>query len=167
MMYFFDFMKALVLMGLPFFAFTYTIHWWALRKGHIAPFSQAEEIEQELDKDGDNKTGWLMENWVTFGGGYYGAMAFFTYLFLELGQLYEAIIKLARINFTIEALIKFLISEFTDAILNMVHAFIWFSYWPDVFDMAFQPSWLAVTYGAYLLAIKITGDNSQSGLKSA
>ncbi|MCK0068085.1 hypothetical protein [Kordiimonas laminariae] len=149
-----DIFKAALLIGVPLFAFTYAIHWWALKKGHITPFNHHSEVEQELEENGDSKPGWLMENWVTFGGGFYGTMAFFTYLFIELGQLYEVVGKLLSNGFSIEYLIKLAVEEFVDAILNLVNAFIWFNYWPDVFDMEFPLGWLLVAYGAYWLAVQ-------------
>ena len=150
----FDLLKAALLIGVPLFAFTYALHWWALRKGYITPFSHHTDIEKELDENGDEKSGWLMENWVTFGGGFYGTMAFFTYLFLELGQLYQMVGTLLENEFSINFFISLAVEEFADAILNLVNAFIWFNYWPKVFDMIFPLGWLAIAYGAYWLAVQ-------------
>lgn len=96
--------------------------------------------------------------WLFFGGGFYGLMAFGTYLYIEVGEI--ATFLLSLIDFTwvqfwsqlsIDLVIKFIINS----VMNLVDAFVWFRYWPQVISMQNGWVWLIVAHVGYILAAQI------------
>ncbi len=174
-----DALRASITLGLPVFAFTYLLHLWALNKGHLSPYSHHDEIEEQLDAQSEDEfnqvlngdlssvingadltndekpKGFIMENWLQFGGGFYGTIAFFTYAYIEILEIIEDVGKVMNMNFRIDAIIQVGISFIIDSIMNFFKALGWFLYWPNTVNPGNQFLWLAVIYAAYAIAAKL------------
>jgi hypothetical protein len=109
------------------------------------------------------KGGDLMFNKLLFfGGGFYGTMALFTYLIIEVLEILAflgKIVDLANWHFTFD--IQFLVALFVNSIMNIVAAFIWFQTLPGYVDVNNGFIWIAAIYIGYLGGIhftKVKGD---------
>lgn len=131
------------------------------RAKNDAQSDMSESTEQSLEKaqpSGQFNIGErAMDKWLFFGGGFYGTMAFATFLAIEFGQIVGFFGKLLDLTLSqvfskigIDLLVKF----FIDAIMNMVDAFIWFIYWPKHIDMQNGWVWLIASYIAFTLAAR-------------
>lgn len=98
-----------------------------------------------------------MDKWLFFGGGFYGTMAFATFLAIEFGQIVGFFGKLFDLTWSqvfSKIGINLLVDFFIEAIMNMVDAFIWFIYWPKHIDMQNGWVWLIASYIAFTLAAR-------------
>lgn len=100
-----------------------------------------------------------MDKWLFFGGGFYGTMAFATFIAIEFGQIVGFFGKLFDLTWS-QVLsgigINLLVNFFVESILNMVDAFIWFIYWPKHIDMLNGWIWLIAVYIAFTLAARMS-----------
>jgi len=99
-----------------------------------------------------------------FGGGFYGTMALFTYLIIEIAEILRflgKIIDVTHWHFTFS--IQFLIDLLINSIMNIVAAFIWFQTLPKYVDVNSGFIWLAAAYLGYLGGVhftKLKGDEA-------
>lgn len=114
--------------------------------------SMADETEQTNKFDIREHA---MEKWLFFGGGFYGTMAFATFLAIEFGQIVDFFGKLFGLSWSqvfSSIGIDLLVNLFVEAIMNMVAAFTWFLYWPKQITMQNGWIWLIAAYIAFTLA---------------
>jgi hypothetical protein len=127
------------------------------------------EIEQAQQENTSffhkRKGGDLMFNKLLFfGGGFYGTMALFTYLIIEVIEIltfFGKIIDVTNWHFTFS--IQFLVDLFINSIMNIVAAFIWFQTLPKYVDVNNGFVWIAAAYLGYLGGVhftKLKGDKA-------
>jgi hypothetical protein len=115
-----------------------------------------------LDFDGDfnakgeqgEKLDPVLEKWFSFGGGFYGLVALYTWLVIEWNEVWNFLTDLPGIVFSFDlgSLISLVISFFIESLMNFITAIAWPMYWMSV---AGNPwIWIAVAYGGYWLGIK-------------
>lgn len=92
-----------------------------------------------------------------FGGGFYGTMALFTYMIIEVVEIlsfFGKIIDVTHWHFTFS--IQFLIDLFINSIMNIVAAFVWFQTLPKYIDVNNGFIWIAAAYLGYLGGVHFT-----------
>lgn len=92
-----------------------------------------------------------------FGGGFYGTMALFTYMIIEVDEIlafFGKIIDVTHWQFTFS--IQFLVDLFVNSIMNIVAAFIWFQTLPKYVDVNNGFIWIAAAYLGYLGGVHFT-----------
>jgi len=105
-----------------------------------------------------------------FGGGFYGTMALFTYLIIEVAEIltfFGKIIDVTHWHFTFS--LQFLIDLLINSIMNIVAAFIWFQTLPDYVDVNNGFIWIGAAYLGYLGGVhftKLRGDEAWQFLAS-
>jgi hypothetical protein len=129
---------------------------------------QAQQEHQQQENTSffhKRKGGDLMFNKLLFfGGGFYGTMALFTYLIIEVIEIltfFGKIIDVTNWHFTFS--IQFLVDLFINSIMNIVAAFIWFQTLPDYVDVNNGFVWIAAAYLGYLGGVhftKLKGDEA-------
>ena len=120
------------------------------------------EIEQEQQQNQaffhKRKGGDLLYNKLLFfGGGFYGTMALFTYLIIEVVEIltfFGKIIDVTHWHFSFS--IHFLIDLLINSIMNIVAAFLWFRTLPDFVDVNNGFVWIAAAYLGYLGGVHFT-----------
>jgi hypothetical protein len=99
-----------------------------------------------------------------FGGGFYGTMALFTYLIIEVLEIlsfFGKMVDLTNWHFTFS--IQFLVDLFVNSIMNIVAAFIWFKTLPEYVDVNNGFVWIGAAYLGYLGGVhftKLKGDEA-------
>jgi uncharacterized membrane protein YqjE len=107
-------------------------------------------VEQELQPE-KRKSDPLHSKWMEFGGGFYGVVAFFTYLLIELAEVRDFIANfsdLFRGN-----LVSMIVHFFIESIKNFITAIIWPAYWLRRIHSE-QWLWVIGAYGGYWLGAK-------------
>lgn len=173
-----DLFRALWMAALPLFALSFGLVWWALRRGSAAG-GTVKELQQSLedfgkrheDKDDPERADPVLERWLSFGGGFYGLVALYTWLLIEWDDVADFLGGLGDIvlRFDFGALISLLINLFIESIMNFVAAIAWPVYW---LGEARNPwLWGLLAYGGYWLGIKaaqhVTGLQRTGGVPAA
>ncbi len=125
--------------------------------------AQALLDEADLEGLGEDWTGTddrgekldpVLEKWFSFGGGFYGLVALYTWLVVEWNEVWDFLGDLPGIvfSFDIGALISLVISFFIESLMNFITAIAWPVYWLGVAGNPWV--WIAVAYGGYWLGIK-------------
>lgn len=163
-----EILKATLIAALPVFILTYLLVSRAIVSGKLSDFSDNKSLEKAMKsmnsdhkknkKNNKSKLGigeTATNKWLFFGGGFYGLMAFGTYLFIEVGEIGAFLLSLidftwaqfwSRLSF--DLFVSFLVNS----IMNLVDAFVWFRYWKQEISMHNGWVWLIAAYVAYVLA---------------
>ena len=153
---------AVGLVGIPVALFTLAIAWWAMRNGHVTDESDSKSIELQFKamskkrkKGEEDNRDFFSKKWTKFGGGFYGVVAFYTYLVVEITEIINMIINIGGFWAFIEHLdIGVLISMFVNAIMNFVAAMTWPVYWSNKMDTNRVWLWVVVAYAGYWVGLK-------------
>jgi len=162
---------ALLLAGLPIGLFTLAIVWWGLRNGYFPGTNDARALERELKamkkeqvKPAEDKRSLLHKKWAKFGGGFYGIVAFFTYLVVEVTEITTMIINFGGfLDFLKKLDMGVIVSVFVEAITNFITAMVWPVYWMDRIDTSQIGFWFAAAYSGYWLGLHLARTFHQGG----
>jgi len=152
--------EALLKLGLPALLLSWVIFHWMFAEGEIDRSLKHKALKSELKgkkklfkNSGNRNARFVYKRWAWFGGGFYGLVAFWTFLVIESGELVSFVSAgnyLAGIDGTIiDLLISFLINQLT----NSIRALLWFSYWPGPGDSILI--WIAAGYLGYWAGIEM------------
>jgi hypothetical protein len=115
-----------------------------------------EDKKKKTDVQGINQG--IINKWLYFGGGFYGLMAFITYVAIEgreiaafVGKLFD--LKWSQLLSSVS--FQLLVDMLVESTLNLVDAFLWFRYWPDEINMKNGWYWLLAAYLGYLLGARL------------
>lgn len=107
-----------------------------------------KRIKTETRKD---KSDFLNTRWMRFGGGFYGLVALWTFVCIELSELtaffgnFNGFAELFQ-----NGILHFLISVAVNQLQNFVTALFWFGWWPSNGGGGTPMLWVAAAYAAYL-----------------
>jgi len=159
---------ALLLVTAPIFIFSLALVWWALQKGNLKEGLDGKALRRELnamtkkgkkkgaDKEvSEHKKGDIIQNkWAKFGGGFYGVVAFFTYLVIEIRDIFTTIMNIGGLLDFIRHLdIGVIIGMFISALTNFIAAMAWPWFWMKRLDTPHTWVWFALAYAGYWLGI--------------
>ena len=154
---------ALALVGVPIGLFTLAIAWWAMRKGHLQGAEDGKAIglalkamgKEKVKPENDNRD-LISKKWAKFGGGFYGIVAFFTYIVIEVTEIATMIINVGGLwDFVKQLDIGVIINIFVEALLNFIAAMIWPVYWLDRIDSSQPWLWFVAAYAGYLAGLQL------------
>ena len=157
---------ALVLVGVPIALFTLAIVWWALQQGHFKETLDTKALEREIKalsrsnkknkKEISAKQHPVQKKWARFGGGFYGIVAFFTYLVVEVTEIATMIINFGGfIDFLKQLDIGLIINIFIEALTNFITAMVWPLYWMKRIDTDQTWIWFVIAYAGYWAGLKL------------
>ena len=161
---------ALVLVGLPITLFTLAIAWWGMRNGHFKEINDRKELGREMkkmskekiDPKNDNRD-LIQKKWAKFGGGFYGIVAFFTYLVVEIREIADVIMNICGLWEFIKHLdVGVIIELFINALINFITAMTWPLYWMDRIDTNQVWMFFLAAYGGYVLGLRLAQQLNQS-----
>lgn len=159
---------ALLMVGVPIAVFTLAIVWWVSQRGHFQESLDTKSLQREIksmskdykqnkkDKSESKSTQHpLQKKWAKFGGGFYGIVAFFTYIVVEVREIATMIINFGGlIDFLKQLNIDVIINIFIDAIMNFVTAMVWPLYWLKRIDTDQTWIWFVIAYVGYWAGLK-------------
>jgi hypothetical protein len=163
---------AVLMVGVPIAAFTLAIVWWALQQGHFRESLDTRALEREIKamskknkKTRNNKKSSvetrpdlhpLQKKWATFGGGFYGIVAFFTYIVVEVIEIITLISNFGGFfEFLKQLDFDVIIGVLINALTNFITAMIWPLYWMRRIDTDQTWIWFMVAYAGYWLGLKL------------
>ena len=151
--------QALFVVGLPLFLLSLGMVWWALHKGTIEG-NNVKDLQKDIDalpkrqkdKEKKEKLNPVHEKWMSFGGGFYGLVALYTWLIIEWGEVKDLIGGLGDLIFRLD--LGVLITFFIESLMNFITAIAWPWYWLRSIDS--DPwVWIIVAYGGYWAGIQV------------
>jgi len=157
MEYVYIILRAAWYVGLPLFVLSFALIGWALYRGRVEG-ETLKDLQLSMDALGkqqkDEKTRQKIDpalgKWYSFGGGFYGLVALYTWLLIEIDDVADFISDLGALVFQLD--IGVLISFFIQSLMNFVWAIAWPVYWLRAADNPWI--WFIVAYGGYWLGIQ-------------
>jgi hypothetical protein len=158
---------ALLMVGVPIAAFTLALVWWALQGGHFQESLDTRALQREIKvmskkKDKKNRTEDsdtrhpVQKKWAKFGGGFYGIVAFFTYIVVEVIEITTMIVNYGGfIDFLRQLDVGIIISILIEAITNFITAMIWPFYWMKRIDTDQTWIWFVIAYAGYWAGLRL------------
>lgn len=157
-----DLLMAVLKVGLPLLALTTVLVGWALRSGTLRG-DTVSDVQRDIeslgkrrsDKKDPQKLNPVHEKWFTFGGGFYGLVAFYTWLLIEWADVADFLGGLGRIVVRVDigGLISLLINLLIESIMNFVAAIAWPVYWIGEAERPWL--WVLTAYAGYWGGIKL------------
>lgn len=163
---------ALLMVGIPIGIFTLAIVWWSLQKGHFQESQDTRALEREIKamsknkkkdkKESNTKLHPVQKKWAKFGGGFYGIVAFFTYIVVEVREIITMIINFGGFFAFLKQLdLDVIINMLVEALTNFISAMIWPLYWMRRIDTDQTWVWFVMAYVGYWLGLKLAQVLSQ------
>lgn len=172
-----EFFRALFSAGIPVAVGSYLLAWWALKHGYFARADSVKGWEKEIKRltgkkskkdkkrskipedaqpEPDNtqparhKMNPVHNKWLSFGGGFYGVIAFMTYAVIELGEVRDFVANLGGFfqmlsNISLDLIIRLLIDSF----MNFFWAMAWPAYWLSEISSSHIWIWFLLAYAGY------------------
>ena len=165
---------ALLMVGVPIGVFTLALVWWLLQAGHVSELLDTKGLEREIkamtrsnkkkNKD-KSKEGYkkdtaaphlLQKKWSRFGGGFYGIVAFFTYIVVETVEIMTMIGNFGGFfDFLRQLDFNVIIQMVISALTNFITAMIWPVYWMKRIDTGQTWIWFVMAYAGYWAGLKL------------
>ena len=161
---------ALFLVGVPIGVFTLALVWWALQGGHFKESLDTNALRREIkamsgnskrknkkaNKEESRKLHPLQKKWARFGGGFYGIVAFFTYIVVEVLEIITMIMNLGGFfDFIRQLDLNMIVHMFVQALMNFVTAISWPIYWMKRIETGEVWIWFVMAYAGYWAGLKL------------
>jgi len=148
-----DIIKAILIAGVPVALVSYYFTVLTSKKINLKA-KNAKELKTELKqltlKKGNEENAiqhMVHKKWMKFGGGFYGVMAFITYVHIEVYQLIDFVRNFTSFQDFLDSIgLMMIINFFIEAIMNLVTAFLWFFYWYKYLPIGSFWVWLIVVF---------------------
>lgn len=146
--------RAAWIIGLPLFVLSFALVWWALFRGQLEgesfedlQLSISDLGKRRKDKESPTKVDPALGKWFSFGGGFYGLVALYTWILIEWDDVRDFLLNVGDLVFRFD--IGVLIALFIESIMNFVWAIAWPAYWLQQADNPWI--WFMVAYAGYWL----------------
>lgn len=115
--------------------------------------AQVKKIKKSFKKKkGSGHANYVLAKWMSFGSGFYGLAALWTFVVIELVDIIRLILNPSAIAGLLDdGFIAAAIGLLMNQIANIVSAFVWFSYWSDGNVI----TWLLVAYAGYWVGMEL------------
>lgn len=161
-----EILQALLMAAAPIGAFTFALVWWALHQGYFEEVVNPDKLEGEMEamaekagKPGKKERAPvrpLQKKWASFGGGFYGIVAFFTWTVIEARDIIETITGFGGFaDFLRQLNVGLIVNMFLEAIFNFIAAVTWPIYWMSSIDAQYSWVWFIAAYAGYWQGLKL------------
>lgn len=148
--------EAFFQIGIAVFLMGFYLICWSDKKGHLKLHRSRQSHDKQLAvmkrkiKREKGEQPAFISRWMSFGGGFYGAAAVYTYTIIEAAEIISFVFKMLNpANWSFDIGIDLLIRFLINSVENFVDAIVWFGYWGDGQYGAGTAVWIGVAYGAY------------------
>jgi hypothetical protein len=176
-----EILNSLLKMAFPVAILSAALVWWAIRQGYLQGNGGVRGIDQEmkalsnerkrLKKEKERvkkgkapepeqplkprKFDPVQEKWMKFGGGYYGVVAFYTYLLIEWAEITDFITRFGGfIEMLKRAGIGTLIEFLINSLVNFIAAIAWPFYWISSARTEYFWVWFIAAYIGYRVGVR-------------
>ncbi|NQZ07990.1 MAG: hypothetical protein HRT35_12580 [Algicola sp.] len=124
-------------------------------KAQLADFNKAEK-RRKKQKHYVSDLNPVQAKWLIFGGNFYGVVALYTYLLVELADLAKFFREFTSVSDFINRInLGMLIDQLIQALMNFITAITWPKYWIETIEgHNAEFIWLGMAYLGYLAGIK-------------
>jgi len=162
-MNFFDLLEATIKLGLPLFFFSWLLFTKLYEGGQINRQGNKKEAQQQLKAFNkaakkNKKTGKrthfdrVMGHWSSFGGGFYGLTALWTFFVIEVKDIFSFFVYFPGFDVLLQdGLVSLAVNVLVNQIANAISALVWFSYWPAQSILV----WVIAAYLGYWLGMDL------------
>ena len=159
----FDLVEAMVKLGAPLFLFSWLLFSKLYDGGEINREGDNKETKRQLKafnkkakkkaKQGERTPiDRVMWHWSSFGGGFYGLAALWTFIVIEVKDIFSFVFFFPGLDVLFEGgLVDLLVNVLVNQISNAISALVWFSYWPSQSVLI----WVIVAYLGYWLGMDL------------
>ena len=173
---------AMLLVGVPIAIFTLALVYWVLLRGSFSESLDTRALQREIKamskkNKGKNKEALkenavevhpLQKKWAKFGGGFYGIVAFFTYIVVEVLEIINMVKGFGGFfDFLKQLDFNVIIHILVEALTNFISAMIWPVYWMQRIDTDHTWVWFVVAYAGYWVGLKLAQTLIQRRMASA
>jgi hypothetical protein len=153
-------LELIFITGLPILAWASILYYWAFHKGYLdlnqTDLKLAFIQLSEQKKAKEVKVDFLVSKWLSFGVGFYGFMAFTTFILIETKEVYGFISQLNSVSDIVHFLtFQQLLQAFIQSFLNLIPAFTWFLTWPGIVGFYGGITWILIVFFGYNLGLHI------------
>ncbi len=144
-----------VIIGSMVFVAGAVLHHWAYKKGLFSEWEeesqQRVQSEKFSDDERDEESNPFVKKWLTFGGGYYGTVAFVQLLIIEFNQVkamasdWQGVSNLTD-NFGLGSLISLAVGIFVEQFHNFAQAISWPAHYVSNYPISQCAIFVVVTY---------------------
>jgi hypothetical protein len=173
----FEFLRALLLAGLPVGLASYLLFAWTLRHRRLGAITRLREAEREIKRQSKEEAkqrkqldsagsvrklaegasltphmlaGSAQTKWLTFGGGFYGIVGLLTYAAVEVREIWDFLSSFENLTELLANLgLNTLIGLLVDALVNFVVAIAWPVYWLSSIQSDHIWAWFVAAYAGY------------------
>ncbi|MEQ8953519.1 MAG: hypothetical protein RL120_05245 [Gammaproteobacteria bacterium] len=154
-----DLIQAVLLMGLPLGGLSWLIFTWLYHSGEIDRSADRKTVSARVKEmkasykssRAKRRSNPILAKWMWFGSGFYGLAGLWTFLAIEVSQFFDFLFNYPGTDYLLrDGFFSFVIDVLVNQLLNVVMAFIWFTWWPaDSFLI-----WLVVAYMGYWAGVE-------------
>lgn len=161
-----EIIEAVLKAALPLGVLSYFLFRWSLKAGRLEGVGDRKAFKAEMKamkksakKKKAKSRNPVHNKWMKFGGGFYGLVGLWTFLVIEVKEVYDFATGYRGMDSLVETLsatsfvglaVEFIVNSFQ----NFITAIVWPVYWPDVLDSERIWLWLIAGYGGYWLGMK-------------
>jgi hypothetical protein len=163
-------LSLILLIGLPVLSWSSILYYWAFERGYLdvnqpdLKLAFTELLRQKKAKE--KQVDLVVSKWLSFGVGFYGFMAFTTFIFIEAKEVTAFISQLNSIS-DIGQFLTFhhLLQAFIQSLLNLIPAFTWFITWPNIIGFVSGIIWILIVFISYHLGLNLAKELFRRDLK--
>ena len=161
-----EIIEALLKASLPLGLLSFILYRWSYKTGRLdgSGDRKARKAEMKALRKGARKKNAKTKNpvhnkWMKFGGGFYGLVGMWTFLVVEVLEVYDFATGYEGMDGLVDTLstlsvFGLLIEFFINSLKNFITAVAWPGYWPDVLQSGQIWVWLLAAYGGYWIGMK-------------
>ncbi len=94
----------------------------------------------------------VYENWMKFGSGFYGLAALWTFVVIEVADVFNFIVNNPGWAVLFEdGVVSLLVNVLINQLQNLISAFVWFGFW----DADSVMLWVLIAYASYWIGVEL------------
>lgn len=152
-------LEAVFKLGVPIVVLSWLLFSWLYREGKLeikadrkATAGSLKEMKKASKQKGVGGQNYIYDKWMWFGSGFYGLAALWTFLVMELADIFNLFFNFPGFASLLEGgLVNVIIRVLLYQLQNILSAFLWFNYWSEGSPFI----WLVVAYFGYLGGIEL------------
>ncbi|MBL4773387.1 MAG: hypothetical protein JKX98_07225 [Alcanivoracaceae bacterium] len=156
-----DIIRAIFFAGIPIALFSYYLI-IITKKKVVLKSQNSRQLKKELkniqlskNKEDNVIQQILHKKYLKFGGGFYGVLAFITYIHIEIYQIVDFLKKFSGLQNFIDSIgFSMIIKFFLEAIMNFITALMWPIYWYKFLPIGSFWVWIIVSILAHTIATR-------------
>ncbi len=160
---FIELIEAFAKAGLPIGVLTYLMFHWTFQTGYLYADddikglkSQMNTLRQESKRQRIKTKNPLHNQWMRFGGGFYGMVALATFIIIEGQDLINFFTQFDTLAQFFDALgFGLLIDMFIEGVKNFIAGLVWPVYWLNNLDTERLWVWFVAAYSGYAIGMRL------------